>query len=449
MRYLAIPLFCAVFAGCGTGSSSGPSGPTSGCGNTTVPLSQQVANPISYLSSNNNGLMLQFPYLSSTYGSNVTGYAVLGVATTSNNTPATAPNIPGGTTFNTLQADPNINDSGYSMFTTQWGSGTDNGFIDSGSTTMVFPNAVTPSIPFDNNSADQTYLFYTPASSTAYTATNVGYGGSPSVATTFDIENIDTSFNTIYNVYSQWGIVDNLGTLTGDFDWGLPFFLGRTVFVGLEGTSSSLGSGFYWSYMSNLNTAALTAPTGSNVMPVTIGGYGNEPMVSVTVCVHGTSTCATIPNILLDTGSSGLRVFASALPAGFASKLPSSSLGECVAYADNSIQWGSVAAADVTMGGQTASNVPIHVINTSFGDGGAACYSGYAQLYLQQGLVNVTCPSSTTVADSNTPGNPDYGCPYFDSSGTTYNGILGVNFMSQDCGSECVSNLTYLYYSCQ
>src|SRR4051794_14396704 len=47
-----------------------------------------------------------------------------------------------------------------------------------------------------------------------------------------------------------------------------------------------------------------------NTMPVTVGcGYQNEPCVSVTICEPGTSNCQTIPNVLLDTGSYGLRLF--------------------------------------------------------------------------------------------------------------------------------------------
>jgi hypothetical protein len=445
--YLSLILLATVCSGCSGGGSSSGGGGGPSCGNPTVPLNQQVANPISHLSTNNNGLTLQFPFLSTTYANTVTGYAILGVATQTNNTPATSANIPNGTTFYTLPADTNFNDNCYSYFQSIWGGNTICGFIDSGSSSMVFPNQTSSPISYDSNPNDQYYQFYTPASPTFNSATNVGFGGSPSVSTAFAIENVNSNFAN-YNVFSQWGVLDANGPVSGEFDFGLPFFLGRTVFVGLEGASSSLGTGTYWSYPASLNSASLVAPTGSNVMPVTIGGYGNEPYVSVTICVPGTSNCTTIPHVLLDTGSSGLRLFNSALPTGFAALLPGNSLGECISYGDNSTQWGSVQTADVQLGQQTASSVPIHVINTAFGDGGASCYSNLAAAYLQLGYVSVNCPSSTTADESNTPGDPAYGCPYFDSPSTFYNGILGVNFLAQDCGDQCASNPTDLYYSC-
>ena len=62
------------------------------------------------------------------------------------------------------------------------------------------------------------------------------------------------------------------------------------------------------------------AAGGPNVVPFTVNGdtcgsnqYFNEPCVSVTVCVPGTSTCQTIDHLLLDTGSTGLRIFSQAL----------------------------------------------------------------------------------------------------------------------------------------
>src|SRR4051794_15179060 len=68
------------------------------------------------------------------------------------------------------------------------------------------------------------------------------------------------------------------------------------------------------------NGNVLPVLTGANVLPLTVNGslcstrsYINKPCVSVTVCTPGTSTCQTIHDILLDTGSYGLRVFKSVL----------------------------------------------------------------------------------------------------------------------------------------
>ena len=56
------------------------------------------------------------------------------------------------------------------------------------------------------------------------------------------------------------------------------------------------------------NTIAGPAP---NVAAVTVSSGPNFLFTTVTVCAPGTSTCATIPNVLVDTGSYGLRILAS------------------------------------------------------------------------------------------------------------------------------------------
>ena len=176
--------------------------------------------------------------------------------------------------------------------------------------------------------------------------------------------------------------------------------------------SSSTGSG-----SSGTGTSTTVTP-GQNTMSVSIGcNYVNEPCVSVTICEPGTSTCQTIDNVLLDTGSYGLRLFSSVVNLSLASVNDASgrSLTECMSYAGGNNQWGPVKKADVVMGGETASNVSIQMIDSTF----------------------ATVPSSCADDQDTSP------------SEAGYNGILGVGLFTQDCGSECVSSANVgLYYGC-
>jgi Protein of unknown function (DUF3443) len=94
--------------------------------------------------------------------------------------------------------------------------------------------------------------------------------------------------------------------------------------------------------------------------------YGNNiniPYVSVTICQPGTSQCQTIGNILLDTGSSGLRVLSSALGSLQLSTQTNngSPVLECASFLSG-LTWGPVKTADIKMSSEIASSMPIQVI---------------------------------------------------------------------------------------
>ncbi len=128
---------------------------------------------------------------------------------------------------------------------------------------------------------------------------------------------------------------------------------------------------------------------GSNVLAITVNGgpqaetgfvYQNAAFASATICAPGsTSNCVTIDNLLVDTGSTGLRVFASAvaslgLPAVDATS--GSGAYDCIAFVDGSYLWGPVERADVTLGGETAASLPIHVISSSNSGIPSSCSNG-------------------------------------------------------------------------
>ncbi len=150
----------------------------------------------------------------------------------------------------------------------------------------------------------------------------------------------------------------------------------------LAGTMLIAGCG--GSSVSNSTSTTTTSPGSStaNVMAISVNGgptanqldggiYPNGAFASATICVPGSTTsCVTVSGLLVDTGSTGLRVLQSAvsslnLPTVNASN--GSAAYDCASFVDDSYIWGPVQEADVTLGGETASKLPVQVISTSTG----------------------------------------------------------------------------------
>ncbi|HEX4585841.1 MAG TPA: DUF3443 family protein [Burkholderiaceae bacterium] len=151
-------------------------------------------------------------------------------------------------------------------------------------------------------------------------------------------------------------------------------------------------------------------------------GFFNQGYVTVTVCVPSTSTCQSIDHVWVDTGSSGLRLLASAVTLSLPPSTQNSNpVANCVQFVSTAVLWGAVRTADVKISGESASSVPIQVI----GDSSVP-----------------TTPASTcgtATANQNT----------VQSLGA--NGLLGVGVFQEDCGIACQTSTPApggFYYTC-
>ena len=188
--------------------------------------------------------------------------------------------------------------------------------------------------------------------------------------------------------------------------------LGLLFAVGCGGSSSSHSNA--------------VAPPASNVQAITVnagpaGTYANGAFTSVTVCNPGTTTCQTIDGVLVDTGSSGLRLLSSLLTGVSLPQQKAASgspVVECLPFVSG-YTWGPVETADVQMAGEKASSLAIQVIN------------------------GTAYPVPTACANQ--------GSPQDTLSELGANGILGAGPFAQDCGSACATTGTTnpgLYYEC-
>ena len=107
----------------------------------------------------------------------------------------------------------------------------------------------------------------------------------------------------------------------------------------------------------NLNALPFSVTSGQNSPP-------NSGFASITVCATGTANCAVVTDVLVDTGSPGLRIFGSQLGGlGITPNVSGNSqIGECAFFGSGST-WGAVSTVDVKMAGEPTITIPIQVID--------------------------------------------------------------------------------------
>lgn len=166
------------------------------------------------------------------------------------------------------------------------------------------------------------------------------------------------------------------------------------IVLGSLGFAVGCGGGSKQNSRSSNPGPATPPSTPSNVLPIAVDGgptasqtggaiYVNGAFASATICTPGsTSNCVTVDHLLVDTGSSGLRVLQTAIPS---LKLPAvntsngSPAYDCVSFVDRAFLWGPVQEADVTLAGETARDLPIQVISSTSSGVPASCSNGSTQ----------------------------------------------------------------------
>jgi hypothetical protein len=219
--------------------------PNNLCQTAAVPINHQVVNPVALFAQDNNGVEIQLPAIPSSGAPSVpyvnangtglipAGMLIFGIGTQSNNA------IGNATLY---AADENGNIQNVTYGGTSYPSG---GILDSSSDALYILNPQILGIP---NCLDNRY--YCPNSTFPVSLTFQGANGATGTVA-LPIANADTLLgdNPEFAAFNDLGGESGQGYSTDAFDLGLPFFFGRSVFVGIAGTtvpnSASAPNGYF------------------------------------------------------------------------------------------------------------------------------------------------------------------------------------------------------------
>jgi hypothetical protein len=202
--------------------------PSGVCTAQSVSTTNQLWNPVAlFSSSDNNGVLISLPSIPAGGQASVAGSLIFGIGTQSDNALGSA---------HVYATDD------YGNIQTTYNSVAYPSFFDTGSTGYYVLDATTLASTGIIECADAPGWYCPSSPPSSPTVTNMGYNG-VSASFTFSIANADTLFSTGFPAFNDLGGDSGIYAPTGTeyVDFGMPFFFGHPLFIGISGQALPSG----------------------------------------------------------------------------------------------------------------------------------------------------------------------------------------------------------------
>lgn len=203
------------------------------CTGIMEPTNLQVANPVGAFAADNNGVIVQLPAVAANGAATVTGALVFGIGTESNNSLGSA---------TPLATDPNAG----TLTVTYKGTSLAQSVLDTGSNAYIFDDSsLSACQPMTAGSG-----FYCTNANLSATITTLA---NTQLTANFTVADATSLFSIVPLPTALPQLAAPLTFPAGTsppptFDFGLPYFYGRNVYVALESTTAGGIAGPYFAY---------------------------------------------------------------------------------------------------------------------------------------------------------------------------------------------------------
>lgn len=197
------------------------------CSKTTLALASQIPNPVAQMTTDNNGTIIVLPASAPQGQVALNGTLIFGIGTRANN------GLGGRTVLTTSNSG--------RLTATYNGQTLNSSFTDTGTNFLGFTDSAITQCTGGLKG------FYCPATPLTLNATLTG-NNNASMAVSLPLNNV-RNFNGSFAVLPGFGgdptAFGNLNPIANSFDFGLPFFFGRSVYTAISGRNADGVTGPY------------------------------------------------------------------------------------------------------------------------------------------------------------------------------------------------------------